>query len=182
MRLSSREATLGLLTVAAALFAGTAMMAGPQIQEWKKTRAELRNSRRRIESYQRLLGQKLMWSKQFNELREMLPRYPAGQKNIDTLWLSKMDAIAARHGFRIDKREVREEKKMGDVYELPIECREWEGSLTALVLFLIDLESEGAMLDMRQLMAKPKSHDVLRGRFSLYCAYTKEEEKQEPAR
>ena len=175
MKLSSREATLSLLTVAAALFAGTAMMAGPQLQEWKKIRAELLNTRRRIEGYEQLLEQKAMWSKQFDELREMLPRYPAGQKNIDTLWLSKMDQVASRHGLSITKRDAKAEKKMGDVYELPIECGEWDGSLAALVLFLIDLESEGAMLDMRQLMVKPKSHNVLRGRFSLYCAYTKEE-------
>lgn len=177
MRISAREATLGLLTVGTALFAATGMMAGGKIQEWKTTVNELENTRKTIESSRRLLGQKQKWAGQFNQLRGMLPRYPADKKNIDTEWLRKMDAIAARHGLRITRREVREEKKMGDVYELPIECRDWEGSLEAIKDFLVDLEAEGAMLDMRQLMIKPKSHNVLRGRFSLFCAYTKEEKK-----
>ena len=178
MRLSAREATLSLFTVAVALFATTAMMAGPKLDEWKKMRADLRNANRRIQGYEKLLSQKQMWDGQFNKLREMLPRYPA-DKNVDIHWLSTMDRLASRRGVRITRREVREEKKMGDVYELPIECRDWEGSLGALVHFLVDLESEGAMLDMRQLLVKPKSHNLLRGRFSLYCAYTRE---KEPAR
>ncbi|MFC1462197.1 hypothetical protein ACFLQU_01200 [Verrucomicrobiota bacterium] len=177
MRLTGREATLGLLTAGTALFAVTGIMAGGKIQEWKTANNEFHNTRRKIQSSRRLLGQKQRWAGEFNELREMLPRYPANKKSIDTLWLSKMQQIAVRHDVRITRQEVREEKKMGDVYELPIECREWEGSLKAIVRFLEDLEKEGAMLDMRQLLIKPKSHNVMRGRFSLFCAYTKEEEK-----
>jgi len=181
MKMTGREATLSLFTVGVALFAGTGMMAGDKIQEWKTTRNGLTNTETRILSARHLLSQERKWAGRFNELREMLPNYPADKKSIDTLWLRKMEEIAVRHGVRITRREVREEKKMGDVYELPIECREWEGSLEGIVRFLEDLEKEGAMLDMRQLLIKPKSHDVLRGRFSLFCAYTKEE-KEKPAR
>jgi hypothetical protein len=60
------------------------------------------------------------------------------------------------------------------VYELAIDCREWEATLDPLVRFLFDLQSEGAMFDVRQLMIKPKGKGVLRGRFALYCAYTRE--------
>ena len=63
---------------------------------------------------------------------------------------------------------------MGDVFELPIEVRDWEGSLEALVGFLFELQSQGAMLDIRHLVMKPNEKKVLRGRFVLYCAYTRE--------
>jgi hypothetical protein len=56
---------------------------------------------------------------------------------------------------------------------LPIECREWEASLDALVRFLFELQSEGAMLDIRQLLIKPRGQGILRGRFTLYCAYAR---------
>ena len=176
MKFTPREATLGLLTVGTALFAATGMMAGPRIQEWKQINGELHNTNRRIESSQRLLAQRDKWAGQFAKLSGMLPRYPA-DKNVDIHWLAKMDQIAKKRSVTITRREVREEKKMGDVYELPIECRDWYGSLQAIRDFLMDLEAEGAMLDMRQLLIKPKSHNVLRGRFSLYCAYTRETER-----
>ena len=78
--------------------------------------------------------------------------------------------------MKISKRQPGEEKQQGEVYELPIECREWEGSLDAITHFLFDLQSEGAMMDIRHLLIKPKGEGVLGGRFWLHCAYTRGQE------
>ena len=75
---------------------------------------------------------------------------------------------------RILKRQVGEEEKHGDVYELPIDCRDWEATLDSLTHFLFDLQAENAMLDVRQLLIRPnKDASKLRGRFLLNCAYTR---------
>jgi len=65
---------------------------------------------------------------------------------------------------------------VGDVYEMAIDCKEWDGTLDALVHFLYGLESAGVMLDMRQMFIRPSpvDHSHLKGSFVLYCAYMRE--------
>ena len=92
---------------------------------------------------------------------------------MDVYWLALMDEIAAKRGVAIANRKVGEEKKVGDVYELPIEVKDWEGKLEAITYFMFDLRAAGAMMDLRQLYIKPKEDRSLRGRFMLYCAYTR---------
>lgn len=173
MKISPREVALGLTTLMVSLFGGTAIVAKPKIAEWKELRMEEAGILQQIEQHKRLAGQRDQWTGRLQEVRDMLPQYPADGK-MDVHWLSTMDRLASRHGVRILKHEPGEEKLEGDVYEMPIECRDWEGSLEAIVHFLFDLQSEGAMLDIRQLLIKPKGKNLLRGRFLLYCAYTRD--------
>jgi len=172
MKLSEREWILFLATAMAALFGGSAMLAKPKLEAWRELQQQQAEIGAQIEQDRELVEQTAKWERDFGELSEMLSEHPADKK-MDIYWLAIMDNIAARHGVNISKRQVGEEKKVGDVYELPIDCNDWEGTLSALVHFLFDLQDEGAMLDIRQLYIKPKQGNVLRGRFSLYCAYTR---------
>ena len=173
MRISRRELILLLLTLAAALFGATAILARPKFDAWKDIRRRQREVREAIEADRRLIGQRERWANDFDELKAYLPQYPMDKK-MDIHWLSIMDTAAARHGVRIMKRQVEAEERVGDIYELPIEVRDWEGSLAAIVGFLFDLQSQGAMLDIRHLYMKPDKQKILSGRFTLYCAYTRE--------
>jgi len=94
-----------------------------------------------------------------------------------------MDSVATRNGFTIARRQTGKEAEVGDVYELPIDCKDWEGSLESLVKFLYDLNREGAMLDVRQLYVRPSNKPgYLKGTFTLYCAYMRGDvEKEKPA-
>lgn len=175
MKLSSREIVLGVATLSVALFGGTALLARPKFRVWKDMRARQAELRSQIELDRRLVAQREGWDKKLSEVSKLLPVQPAGKK-MHVHWLSIMDRLAAKHGVTIRKRQAGEEKRQGDVYELPIECRDWEGSLESIVNFLFELQSEGAMLDIRQLLIKPKGKNTgqLRGRFTLYCAYTRQ--------
>ena len=172
MKLSQREYSLIIITVTAALFGVTILLARPKVEEWKNLRLEQNKLMSEMEKFKELVGNKDTWLNKFEELSKMLPQHPADKK-VDVYWLSIMDNLAATHGVSISKRNAGEEKKMGDVYELPIEAKEWEGTLDAIVHFLFDLQSKGAMLDIRQLVMRPKGGGILRGRFILLCAYTR---------
>lgn len=176
MRLAPREAALGLCTAAVALIAVTMIIATPKIDKWKELRQERVNILKQIERDGRLLNEKANWDREYAKLSKMMPAFPYDQK-MDVHWLSVMDDIAAKNGVKISTRQVGEEKKQGDVYELPIECKEWEGTLDAIAHFLFDMQSAGAMLDIRQLLVKPQGKGILRGRFTLYCAYMREGQK-----
>jgi Tfp pilus assembly protein PilN len=172
MKITSREMTLGLVTLTVGLFGGTLLQARPRLTEWQrlqKTQARLEDEIRRDRE---LVEKRADWEGRFDELSEAMPQYGTQMKT-DVLWLSTLDSVARKHGLEIRRIEAKEERQQGDVYELPIECTEWEGSLDALVHFLFDLQSRGAMLDVRFLHIKPKAGKVLRGRFSLSCAYTR---------
>lgn len=172
MKISARELVLVLLTLAAALFGLTMMLAKPRVLQWKTMRAEQEELRKDIAEDQRLIESRGRWEQEFESLKTFLPQYPPDKK-MDVHWLSVMDRLAAQHGVQITRRQVGEEQRLGDVYELPIEVRDWEGSLDAIVHFLFDLQTQGAMLDVRHLLMKPNEKKELRGRFVLSCAFTR---------
>jgi Tfp pilus assembly protein PilO len=173
MRLSQREIILAMVTGTVVLFGMTAILSKSKIDEWKDINKAQNDLVAQIQKNKEIIASRAVWQKKLNELQKSLPEYPADKK-MDVQWLSTMDELASKHGVKILKRQAGEEKVVGDVYELPIECKEWEGNLNAIVHFLFDLQSQGAMLDIRQLQMKPKSGDVLRGYFALYCAYAKQ--------
>jgi hypothetical protein len=147
-------------------------VAKPRIEQWRNLRARQAEVRAGLEADQRLIDERPKWQARYGEIGRKLVAIPPDKKT-DAYWLSVMDRAATANALNISKRQAMEEKSMGDVYELPIECQ-WEGSLPALVHFLFDLQSQGAMFDVRQLLIKPTAKDLLRGRFVLYCAYTRE--------
>lgn len=174
MKLRPRELLLLFLTAVVALFAGTFFVAKGRIEEWKEISRQAQELHRQIELQERLVETRGKWETELKQLAKSLPVFPADKK-MDVYWLATMDEIAAARGMTISKRQAGEEKKVGDLYELPIECSDWEGTLEALVRFLYDLQEKSGMLDVRQLFIKPKGQGVLRGRFSLVCAYAKAE-------
>ncbi len=173
MKVSGRELVLMLATLGVGLFSVTAVVARPKFDQWKALRSDQAQLRQEIAQDARLLASRAEWEKKFEELKAYLPQYPVS-KQMDVHWLSIMDNLAAKNGVRIARREVGEEKRVGDIFELPIEVRDWDASLDAFVHFLFDLQSQGAMLDVRQLLMKPNDQKALQGRFVLYCAYTRE--------
>jgi len=176
MKIKPSEAVLGLITLTVALFTVSYMAARPKIERIKEIEQDQANIRKLILRNRETIAEKQKWTREYAKLNKMMPTLPAGRKT-DAHWLEIMDSMASKNGVKIFKRQAGEEKKMGDVYELPLECKEWEGTLDSMLHFLFDMQSEGAMLDIRQLSVKPQGKDVLRGRFMLYCAYMRESQK-----
>jgi hypothetical protein len=173
VKVSPRESVLLLATVSIILFGVSFVMGRPKIERWKEVLAERAGLLSEVEGYRELLTDREKWENEMAEVSKILPRLAANQE-VDVYWLSVMDRLAAQHGVIIRRRQAGEEKQERDIFELPIECREWEADLDPLIHFLFDLQKEGAMLDVRQLLIRPKGKTRLGGRFSLSCVYTKE--------
>jgi Tfp pilus assembly protein PilO len=172
MKLTEREAILGVITLAALLLGGAAILAKPRIEQWKSLRTKQADVRAAVDADVRILDERPKWQARYEAVSRKLERL-ASDKRPDAYWLAIMDRTASANSLNISKRQALEERNMGDVYELPLDCQ-WEGSLPSLVHFLFDLQSQGVMFDVRQLLVKPTAKDMLRGRFVLYCAYTRE--------
>jgi hypothetical protein len=172
--MTPREIVLLLLTLAAALFGATILLARPKFREWQDMRDQKLDIYAQIERDRQLINGRDAWIERLTDLSALLPHFPADAR-MDNHWLSVMDSLAAKSGVRINQRQAGEEIRMGDVYEMALECKDWEADLESLVRFLFELQSQGAMLDVRNVLIKPKPNGQLRGRFSLSCAYTKAE-------
>lgn len=174
--MSQREKMLALAAFFVILYGIIGFTAGGRIALWRSLAGERREALAEKSRMRVLIGQRDNWLRQYEELQKLLPVFAAGRQ-VDTHWLGLMDRLAGRHGVNIMRRQVGAEQQVGEIFELPIEVREWDGSLEAILRFLHDLQSEGVMLDVRQMLIRPRdagNPEVLRGRFTVHCAYLRE--------
>jgi hypothetical protein len=168
---TSREKNMLLVAVVVLLYAAAALSYKKQMTNWKAAERIYRSAQKKVQEERALIAARDEWSARYAQMRDLMPVFPYEQ-DVDTYWLNVMDAAASRNGLMIARRQANKEIEVGDVYELPIECKDWEGTLEALVKFLYDLHKEGAMLDVRQLFIRPANRPgYLKGTFTLYCAY-----------
>jgi Tfp pilus assembly protein PilO len=173
LTISRRELVIAEVTIAVALFGATALLARPRIDEWQALRREQKQVRSDIDADREMLASHDRWDAKYNEMKSQLTQHTADER-VTVHWLSLMDTLASKHGVKISRRQAGKEERSGDIYELPIECRAWEGSLDSVVAFLYELQSQGGTLNIRHLLMKPDEKKMLKGRFTLYCAYTRE--------
>lgn len=175
MTVSGREKAMAAVTGVVLLYGALGLLAKSRLDAWRKGRDDYRRTVVRLVNERNLIAQRAQWEKRYEGVRHLMPVFPANQP-VDTYWLGVMDRAATKNGLNIAKRQVGQEDLVGDVCEVAIDCKDWEGSLDALVHFLYDLESEGVMMDMRQMFIRPNpaNHALLRGNFTLYCAYMRE--------
>ena len=142
---------------------------------WKKSAKLYDSAKKRYESERALIAERGRWAKSYEEEKSNMPMFESG-KATDTTWLKKMDDMALKHRILIGHRQPGKEVDAGEVLELPIEVKSWEGSLEALVKFMHELENtDQGMFDIKVLNFKPSSKKgYLRGSFTLTCAYRRE--------
>jgi len=175
MTVTNREKVIMAITGMVILYGILGLSAKTQLAKWNSAREVYRQTLQTMTMERLLITQRAVWDSRYAKVQDLMPVFPA-DKPVDTYWLALMDKAATKNGLNIDKRQVDAEKQVGDVYEIAIECKDWEGSLDALVHFLYDIESEGVMMDIRQMYVRPHptNRALLRGTFTLYCAYMRD--------
>lgn len=143
---------------------------------WRKAIDQYEKSVKRYRDEEKLISQKNKWTEAYEVEKARMPMFETG-KATDTTWLQKMDELASQHHIAIASRQGGKEVEAGDVLELPIDVRTWEGSLEALVRFVHELENtDEGMFDIRSLSFRPNTakKGYLKGSFILTCAYMRE--------
>jgi hypothetical protein len=175
MTMSGREKAIAAITIVSLLYGVLGLLARGRLDTWRVKRDAYRHACSLLDQERTLIRQRPEWQKKYAAVHDLMPVFPV-DKPVDTYWLSVMDNAASSNRLNILKRQVGGEALVGDVYEMAIDCKEWDGTLDALVHFLYGLESAGVMLDMRQMFIRPSpvDHSHLKGSFVLYCAYMRE--------
>ena len=142
---------------------------------WKKAAKAYDKAKKTYQGEVKLIGEKRKWTDAYENEKQAMPTFEAG-KATDTTWRRKLDEIAAKHNIVISSAQTGKEAEAGDVLELPIEVKTWEGCLESLVKFMHELENTNdGMFDITQINFKPSSKKgYLRGSFTLNCAYMRE--------
>ena len=151
--------------------------------DWNKSQRAYAESVKKYQRERALIAKRAFWEDSYEEEREKMPMFPEGEK-VGEHWLERMDEIANQNHIAISTRAAGKEEEVGDVYELPVEVKSWEGALESLVNFLYTLEhAEEAMFDIKAIDIRTSSHKgYLKGQFTLTCAYMRgdvEEEEEE---
>ena len=146
-------AAIGGVVVLYALAVGLWFMS--QEQAWKTAAKKYAAAEKKTLSEKKLISQRQKWHDAYEEERE-------------------------KCNVAISQRQAGQQVEAGDVFELPIDVKRWEASISALVKFMHALESEKeAMFDVREISVKPSSHKgYLTGSFKLACAYMRGEKEE----
>lgn len=171
MKLSPREMVLLWLTCAAAVLGLTFLLCLPRVAEWKAIQQKQIEAARKVTVTQHLVAQAPKWDARLAELRAKLPVY-APEKDVTADLLIRIEKLANANGLNLPSRDVENETLKGDMYELAVNCK-WDGKLESLVRFLFDLQREDAILDISQLSVSPSEKRGLRGSFTVYCSYSR---------
>jgi hypothetical protein len=165
-----------LFILMALMLCGVAVFAyKPQMEKIKAKQKEYRNAVAKVEKERKLISESKSWEAKYEKSAALMPVFSAEQA-VDTHWLGVMDSLAVSNHVEIAKRQVGKEIEVGDVFEFPVDCKDWEATLKSTVDFLWALNAAGAMLDIRQLYIRPINNKpgYLRGQFTLNCAYMRD--------
>jgi len=171
--ISFKEKNMLLIGLVVLLYGIAAFCYKTQMPAWKREQNRLKAAEKKLTDERALIAAHTQWAERYDEMREFMPVFPE-DKDERTYWLRVIDEITTQEKLSTTQCQPSKEVEVGGVYELPIDCRGWEGSLDSLVAFLYELNmQENAMLDIRKLFIQTISTrpGVLKGTFTLTCAY-----------
>ncbi len=179
MIVSQKEKNLFAVTVVFMLFAFVAFSMRKQIDAYRVGNKTAESRLTVLNDYKNVIAQKDLWNTEYEKRASLMPVFGLND-DVRTHWNRTLNDLAATNQLKLIQLDIGRERIAGDVYELPIECKNWEGELESLVSFLHAIHAQGAMLDIRKLTIRPGSNKsaLLRGTFTLYCAYMRTDNKE----
>lgn len=182
MKLTAREMSLGLATLAVLVVAGTWLWAESRLENLEDSRRKRDSQRDIVERSQRLLEREDEWRSRLAAIHQRLPRYGEDER-VSAALMQMMESNASESNLSLLRATPERERKLGELYEISINYR-WEGDLEALIQFLYKMQTESLNLDFRQLSISPSSDRGqglrLQGGFIVDIAYTRGSSEPEP--
>ena len=174
MKISKREMTLGIITLASVLVGSTWYIVDGKVDQWHAKATEIQHLKQQISLHQQAIKMQENWLGDLNALQTELPVFDLNQRSVSPELIKRIKAHAAKHGVTILKSNPRGEKPTGDLFELGINCT-WEGTLASMVHFLTELQQQSVRYDVRTLSVMPvgKNTGKLKGNMVVYCAFTR---------
>ena len=166
MKVSQREMVLGVITLTAVLIGITWYAVDSKTDVWNSKKTEIVKLRQQISLHENAIKKQNDWLEDLNALQKDLRVFNTKQRSAAPELMKTIKVISNKHGLDITRSQPQKEKKIGDLFELGINCT-WEGPLDAMVGFLSELQQQGVRYDVRSLNVTPvgKNTGKLKGNY-----------------
>lgn len=176
MTVSPRELRLALATLVVGLLGLSSLVWSRQLQRLREIRQDTAQMQLQQIRNQRELFRRPELLQQLERVRAQLPSHPAGQ-DVRSDLSRQLQRLAQQSGLRLTglTPEAEEELPGIGLNQLAIRCT-WTGTPEALVGFLVRMQLEGPVMDIRELRARASTRpgESLSGSFIVECAFTRE--------
>ena len=179
MSMSKREKAMSAATLFVLAFGVVVTQLTSRMEAISGKRAEADALAARISLQKELLEAAPFWRERYDKVKDQMPVFEKGRQ-VDTYWLSVMDRAAEKYDVKIGSRRALAETILSDVFEFPIEVREWEAMLEPFLMFMHEMQTKGAMLNIREMRIQPVPNrpGIMKGSFTLNCAYMRGESQE----
>ncbi len=148
-----------------------------QQDAWAASAKKYEEARNKYREECKLIREKKTWTAAYEREKESVRKFPEG-KSTGTTWSRKLEEIAIKHHIQMDT-QPRTEVVAGDMLEMPMSVKKWEGALSSLVDFLHELENtDEGMFDEKELTIRSSKDGYLKGTMELTCAYMRGAEEE----
>lgn len=184
--MSLREkAVVAALVVVLLYLAAGALWFIRQESEWKRSSRAYGKAKKTYVEQRNCIRERNRWNERYETAKSAMPSFTAIQST-DTPWRRKIDNLAEKHNILIASRGTDEQEICkGDIYEMPVSIRGWQGSLEAIVRFMYELESgKNGIFAVKEISMSPinkakRFSGYLRGDLMITCAYMRDAEESD---
>lgn len=136
--------------------------------------AEISSLNSKINIYNRYIKMNKLWEKELLVLEKNIEQFDVNEKSVSPRLMQTIKNIADKNGVNITRNQPFEEKPIGDLFEIGINCT-WNSDLKSLIKFLAELQKENLKYDVKTINISPDSKysGKLKGNMIIECAYTK---------
>ena len=177
-KLSRREILLVAVTVTAMLGLVSWIVCSPALTDIRRYQTQGADLRAQSATLLATINRRAEWEKARDSLKGSLPRYKADVSVVAAVQ-DQVRKLADPSGLVIERATPKpNETQIGELSEIELQC-DWSGSLDALTRFLYNVQTQGAMLDIRSLFIRPKQQQTqggqLGGNFTIFYAFVREQ-------
>lgn len=174
MKISQREMYLGVAALACILTGTTWYIIDGKTAEWNAKKTEIKQLKQQIKQHQTAIKMQDDWKGDLDELQKDLRTFSVDNRSVSPELRKTITSISSKYELDIIKSNFYDEKPIGDLFELGINCT-WQGKLEAMVGFLTELQQQGVRYDVRSLNVTPvgKNTGKLKGNMVIQCVYTR---------
>ena len=174
------KAVVAVLVVVLLYLAAGALWFVRQEAEWRRSSKAYARAKKTYIEQRNSIRERKRWNERYESAKSAMPSFTAVQST-DTPWRRKIDDLAERCNISIANRGTDEQEICkGDIYEMPISIRGWQGSLEAIVRFMYELESgKNGIFAVKEISMSPINKSkvfsgYLRGDMLITCAYMRD--------
>ncbi|HUJ10430.1 MAG TPA: type II secretion system protein GspM [Verrucomicrobiae bacterium] len=154
MKITNRERSLLVITIAAILLGLNYLLLFPLVHHWTETGNKLIRERREIAGMKSVIAQKKQWQQEYDELKRSLGQRSERFEHVSDV-MSKINQVAGNSGVIISVRRPLPEEDKGLYRVLPVQCT-IEANTESLVRFLFALQTGAGFVSVEQLRVSPR--------------------------